>query len=370
MANEPVIVFDTNCLKSTSWNAPAFRALVELSSQGQVKVFVPEIVFHERRTQWRDEFAKGSSEIEKVLAHRSNDPLLTPADRAAYQAVLKALPASDAEARSQASFDRYFEEAGFEVVRITGAQTTEAFKRYFAGTTPYKSIKARSDIPDGFVFAAMAAVADREGRAFCLCNDNQLVTALSGHTGITVFGSVEDVMQDPELIALRDELETNKAWLAARDILPMSRARAELTEWAERQAPQFLEGRAVWSEKIPSDDSEGVISLHDDAKNVTISDFNDWGGGNLTASISFISDVEIEFPVYRGDAYLVPEWVSVVEGDFEADHYFDATGSARVRVTLDVSFQAVIADNYDDVDEVLTGISLEREPRVRFLTGI
>lgn len=370
MTGEPVIIFDTNSLRQIGWNAPAFRQLVELSSLGSIRVYVPEIVYHERRTQWRDEFQKASIQTRKALERYAEDPIFSPADQAAYAALLAALPEPDAETRSHASFERFFAGAGFRIVKIRQAHTDEAFQRYFAGTTPFKDVKARSDLPDGFVFAAMADVAKREGRAYCLCADKELAGALGTLPGVTVLPGVEEVMKVPDLVALRDELETNRAWLAVRDAFPMVRARAELTGWVMDRATGFLANSPIWSEKIPSDGNEGVISLVDEPEKVTISEFTDWGSGDLSASISFTCGVELAFQVFRGDAYAVPEWVSVVDGDFEADDYFDASGTALVGVKLDVSFEAVIADDYAGIDEVVDRISLDHAPRIRFLGGI
>lgn len=74
--------------------------------------------------------------------------------------------------------------------------------------------------------------------------------------------------------------------------------------------------------------------------------------------------------VFRGDTYSVPDWVSVNEGDFEEDQYFEATGSVRVAVKIDISLQAVIADDYDAVDNVVRRVSLDHEPRITFLKGL
>ncbi|MEP7005945.1 MAG: hypothetical protein ABI810_08185 [Sphingomonas bacterium] len=186
----------------------------------------------------------------------------------------------------------------------------------------------------------------------------------------TIVAGVEDVLKEPDLIALRDELETNKAWLAVRDNFPMERAREELAMWVSEVLPEFLENKSVWSEKIPSDENDGRITFSNEPANLKFSEFIEWGSGDLTTTVNFTIDVEIEFMVFRGDTYSVPDWVSVNEGDFEEDHYFEATGSVRVAVKIDVSLQAVIADDYDAVDEVLKSVSLDHEPRISFLTGL
>jgi hypothetical protein len=366
----PVVIFDTNSLRQISWTSAAFRQLIELSALGHIKVFVPEIVYHERRTQWREDYAKANGDMSKALDRYANDPIIDPAHQAVYAKVRKDLPSPDAEASSHAGFERFFEEADFQVIKITQGHAEEAFKHYFAGSPPFKEVKNRADIPDGFVFAAAADVAAKEKSAYFLSSDKMLASAMGGIAGVTVIAGVEDFLKAPDLLDLRAELETNKAWLAVKGNYPVARARNELSDWISERSSEFLEGKSVWSEKIPSDENVGRIIFHEDPSNLEISDFTEWGSGDFTASLTFTCDVEIEFPVYRGDTYSVPSWVSVTEGDFEEDHYFEATGVIRIAVKLDVSFQAVIAEDYDEADEVVRSVSLDHEPRISFVTGL
>jgi hypothetical protein len=73
--------------------------------------------------------------------------------------------------------------------------------------------------------------------------------------------------------------------------------------------------------------------------------------------------------VYKGDAYSVPDWVSVSIGDFEKDDYFDASASARVAVKMDVFFRAIVADEYNDDDKTVLSITPDQDPRISFLSG-
>jgi hypothetical protein len=38
-------------------------------------------------------------------------------------------------------------------------------------------------------------------------------------------------------------------------------------------------------------------------------------------------ELDLEFPVFRGDVFDVPDWVHVYPGDYEEDHSFEASGS-------------------------------------------
>jgi hypothetical protein len=55
------------------------------------------------------------------------------------------------------------------------------------------------------------------------------------------------------------------------------------------------------------------------------------GEGLISVPISFEAEVELDFYVFRSEAFDVPDWVNVSMGDFEEDHYFEASGSRRAR---------------------------------------
>lgn len=364
MSVVPVVIFDTNSLRQISWTSAAFRQLIELSSLGHIKVFVPEIVYNERRTQWRADYAKASSDMSKVLERYANDPIVDLAGQKLYEKVRKDLPSPDAERSSNDGFKQFFNKAHFRVISITQGHAEEAFKRYFAGSPPFKEVKNRADIPDGFVFAAAADVAAKEKSAYFLSSDKMLVRAMESIAGVTVISGVEDFLMEPDLLALRAELEINKAWLEVKDKYPVARAKRELSDWVVERASEFLENRLVWSEKIPSDGNTGRIISLQEPSNITISDFMEWGGGEITTSITFTCDVVIDFSVYQDDTYLVPSWISVTEKGFEA------TGSIRIAVQLVASFEAVIVNNYGEADKVVQRASLDHEPRISLVTTL
>jgi hypothetical protein len=86
--------------------------------------------------------------------------------------------------------------------------------------------------------------------------------------------------------------------------------------------------------------------------------------------VTFLINVELYFQVFRGDAYTVPEWVTVEDGDFETDHYFEAWGSVRLRVSFDLAFEAITLDDYGNQPEVVRNIQLSGEPRLSFVAGL
>ncbi|WP_242147015.1 PIN domain-containing protein [Sphingomonas sp. BAUL-RG-20F-R05-02] len=369
MAGDPVIIFDTNVLRNTSWQSAPFRQLIEISASRKIQVYIPEIVLNERRTQWREDLIKAAAGVKKSLERYANDPLLTDDQRAAYAATSAALPEHDYEQLCIDSFERYFRDARFEVFGLTVGQAEVAFSRYFAGAKPFKDVKARNDIPDGFVFAAAAEIIAKVKSAYFLCKDNELASAVAEIDGAAVLTSVEDALKMPEIGDLSMELETNKAWLRVKDHYPVERAREELVTWATERLHMFLEGKTVWSEKIPSDGNDGEIEFAEEPDKVEISEFTDWGGGDLSATITLTCDVQLHLMVHKGDAYSVPDWVSVSIRDFDDYNYFDASASARVAVKMDVSFRAVVADEYDDDEETVLSVTPDQDPRISFLSG-
>lgn len=83
----------------------------------------------------------------------------------------------------------------------------------------------------------------------------------------------------------------------------------------------------------------------------------DWGGGLLRYQTTYFSDCLLSWAIFKGDAYSVPEWVSV-SGEVN-DHYFDAEGYAAVIVTVDVTVKIKVEDDADGVAGSVDEISFE-----------
>src|SRR4051812_9910627 len=106
----PRVFLDTSALRGTGWASAPFRSLMELSAAGRVEVLIPEIVFHERRTQWRADYQELMQNAELALGRFARDVLVQEAHQKRFAVALDALPrATDAEALSTDLFDGYFE---------------------------------------------------------------------------------------------------------------------------------------------------------------------------------------------------------------------------------------------------------------------
>lgn len=65
----------------------------------------------------------------------------------------------------------------------------------------------------------------------------------------------------------------------------------------------------------------------------------DYGGGWVSVPIAFQADLMLHFFVFRGDAFHVPDWVSIEMGDFEEDHSFEAEGERTFSCTANLSLK-------------------------------
>ena len=107
---------------------------------------------------------------------------------------------------------------------------------------------------------------------------------------------------------------------------------------------------------IPEDNSTATISYAYDFTNIII----DWdnaqsiGEGVLSVGITFESFLEVWFYVYRGDAFDVPSWVEVSLGDFEDDHYFDASGTihGKFNALLSIEIDPSVKDGKLNLEEL------------------
>jgi PIN domain len=363
------VLLDTSTLRGTSWSSAPFQSLLELSTAERLDIFVPEIVYQERRTQWRDEYSKRMKEAESTLRKYISDPLIADPLRERFNTALKALPvASDGEATSNELFEKFF--AGHRVARLpmTGQHTTEVFARYFRGEPPFKEIKARNDIPDGFIFVAAAELVSVRNPLHCVCVDNELGKALTKVPGVVVHISVDDLLRDPTVIETRAVWEADKTWQVIKPRVPFDRVNAELERFIREHIEDFVVGKRVRSPEIPDDNNEATVHAFGEPEDIEIGGYEDWGGGWISAPVHFLVDVSISFFVFRSDAFDVPSWVSVSYGDPEEDHYFEAEGDVRVRVHVVLSGRVDLTASFEDTERaVLQTISIEDKPRLEFI---
>lgn len=333
------IVFDTSILSGVKVDSPSpeFRLLQRLREGGKVTLHVPEMAVREWLSQRCEPAQQALDRLKAALQDIRRHPSI------ADQAIAKKIDASaDLGERSFQELSRtsnswhlsQVNRLGLSLIPFELSDLKGTIDGYIAGELPFSGKKARKDIPDGLVVAGTLRVLKSDAKAIFACNDERLRRAAS-ERGMTVAESL------PELLKLEavSSLHSNPAfalwWEAnlASALSKVSEQKDKLDELLSDHLIEAVGGSEITHGAIPDDNNEARVTSVGDVSDISI----DWakaeslGEGVVSVPMKFEVYIELEFYVYRGEAFDVPDWVKVSYGDLEEDHYFEAYGSRNAR---------------------------------------
>lgn len=365
---EQAFVFiDTSALpRNPSRTPPEFDGLCELASQQKVKVYVSEIVEQEWVSQHVASFLKtldaSESDLGSILRHAWASDLVDYAGMETTRAWITA-NRHDVTQGVAEKCSGVLDRLDPTFIRISDDHAKSAFANYFNGHPPFSSAKARKDIPDAFIYEALKKCVSESGAAvYAVISDGRLREAAEQLDGVTTVNSIEALLKVEEIVMLRKQLhlaEKWKAWLEKNSEL-LKKYSEDLLDEVKSQAVDTLAGKNVEHHQIPEDNESAMIAMVNDPEDVGFDwdELQEFGVGLLSVPVSFKCSVLLNFSVFRGDAFSVPDQIYVSLGDFENDYYFDAEGHATVDVKAKISFSVMDDDIEAGVLEGLEDISL------------
>lgn len=350
----PVVVLDTNIIRGASEQSTPFQILRDLAHAHSVKVVIPKVVLEERRTQWRSRYAKQIDTAKQSLSILSTE--LTLSNLESLTSALAALEEIDIEAMSLNRYKNFVEGNGFSIREMTIDECEAAWTGYFSGGAPFKKLKNRADIPDAHILASVVEIAKTAPTLHFVAGDAAMYDAASEIEGITCHKTLEGLIETGEIQALRFELETEKKWQKVKPLVSGATIKELVAAHVLEHGSELLEWLEVRDSAIPEDNHTALVQSYGEAYAVSVGDVQDWGAGYLRCSATYSVEALLSFMVFRGDAFDVPDWVSVSLGDFENDHYFEAEGYheliIQVPVSVKINMDALTSDDGDEVYEV------------------
>lgn len=178
------VIIDTSVLTHTPFRNGRFDQLLRRVKQGVVKLYIPDVVLEERRTQLLFDYNQYAEEVRAALEKMRRSPL---------NMLLEGLPLPEAvdlpsrievNRNSRAVFLKYLNENHVEVLPFTADHANRAMERYMHGLPPFKPAKLREperkNIPDSWILEAALEIKARPGRHCMLVNDERFSWALKG----------------------------------------------------------------------------------------------------------------------------------------------------------------------------------------------
>lgn len=244
---------------------------------------------------------------------------------------------------------------------VSPDDTAVVLDSYFAGAPPFSEVKARNDFPDAFILEALKRLTTFGTREIqAVTADARLGKAISDVSGVTRFESIKDLLASSVIQAANEILPLAKRWTPEREaevVAELQKRNAFLTTTMQSLAESSLFQETACG-NIPEDNGEATITYIGELSGLTFdwADRDELGPGWIGVPFGFECEAGLEFMVYRADSLHVPHWVNVDFGDFEEDHYFEASGSRKITVeglaTIRFTLEELGKDELPDPEDV------------------
>jgi predicted nucleic acid-binding protein len=193
------LLLDTSYLCGVSFDDPDFRKLLQRSKDDELRIFVPHIVWEERRTQFfeiaYDKVRRVQNAWDGLNTGLANNFLLGDLIPPALTLWTKA----EIEAQSRDVMSAFAKQHNIEILPLASDHAERAWRRYFDVGLPFnpdvKRETRRKDIPDSWIFEASIDLKSKYPNLLALCRDGPLSGALRS-IDIRVFEKTQEVLEE------------------------------------------------------------------------------------------------------------------------------------------------------------------------------
>ena len=361
------IVLDTSALHGTSVSGAPFQVLKGLVAAGLVEVFVPYLAIEEFRTQWRERHLASAAQAGKALKALGGEAVLPDGLMNDAQGVASGLAKVDWETRSHQFASKYMQEHGFHALPLSLHKSTSAWADYFRGELPSKKVKHRPDLPDAHIIAALREFGSTHEEVSFVSSDKGQREAAEEIVGVTCFDSLDALVKSPKLQPFFAKWQTDQKWKLLQKSLSTDDISEYVHAFVASEGGDLISSTEIIDPAIPEDNHTALVTMYGEPDEIELEGPEDWGGGLMRYRATFFSECLLSWAVFRGDAYHLPEWVSV-SGEVN-EHYLDAEGYAVVEVNVDVTVKIRVEDDAHGAAGSIAEISFEDGSLELGLTG-
>jgi rRNA-processing protein FCF1 len=187
------VIVDTNVLRPAHFGSSLFDKLLRRVDQGVMKLYIPEVVLEERRTQLLFEYNELAEQARGALLKMARSPLDILLQGIHVPTSMDLPTRDEVDRNSRAVFRKYLEDKKVEVLPFTYDHARQAFERYMHGKPPFLPAKERETerkhIPDSWIFEAALEIKARPGRHCVLVKDQRFKAALQ-EAGFEIFSEI------------------------------------------------------------------------------------------------------------------------------------------------------------------------------------
>ena len=337
------VVIDTSIFMQDPYrNRSAFKALEDLCKKGKMRLHIPRVVYEEFTSNLADSQSQQLGNLASALDKLSQLPNGVKHNVSKWRKTLKQKCQEIIE-HPKKEFDRWCKEVNAQIHEIQNHHGRNVMNGYFRGHPPFKQIKSRNDIPDGFIYEAIKNIASVAEEVAVACHDDNLAKACEGIANVKIFRKLDDLIRSPEFHSLVKDQEIEKQ--LSRIVVALEENEELLHEAVEDNIAEALVGKSVEHHSIPSHENEATILSVDSPEQIEF-EFGDAiyiGAGIVNIPFTCEVSAETYFHIYKADYYTLPRSraKNINISEYDNDHYYEADE------TLDVQVHGTLAIEID-----------------------
>jgi hypothetical protein len=199
------IMLDTSALRrDPRLKGGGFEALARLAEAGYVQIYIPDIVareFGSAPLNVADTFAETRKALAKLRHYVPED---AQARVSAFESDLVA-DFKTIQETVASRFGHWVKRTGAQIIPVADQHGRKVLDRYFSGEVPFRTAKARQDLPDAFVLEAIMDLA-QDGPLLALISDKLLSRAAAQNEKVTVYTDAKSLIESDGFADLRNKI--------------------------------------------------------------------------------------------------------------------------------------------------------------------
>ncbi|MCW6031602.1 PIN domain-containing protein [Pantoea sp. JK] len=291
------LVLDSNVLHEEGLNSNDMKLLKKYTDKKLIKLHIPKLVAREFLTRKSSSLFEGLDKSRQSLdsverdARGLSEDLLGSLEELKQKIIQTKEKIGD---KPQQSFEQWIKDFNVSIVDTTVESVNEVFDDYFSGSGVFRKIKAREDIPDGFICATIINLTKEHGSLVVVNKDNVFKKHLARYEQVTVLNSMNEVFSLEGVGLLQDE---SKVELIQSD--EFSHAIKEYLDANPRAfdylflEDELITNMSVIGQRIYAASIE--LELFNDASNIKVMGAKGLDEQTFIASLCFDMDVHVNY---------------------------------------------------------------------------
>jgi len=195
------VMIDTQVMFNAGMNLanPDLQKLFLHSKEGRIRLFVPHIVWEERRTQMVEDVCEKLRALDKAFKEVTRKFQSNLVLNGLPLPALNCIAENDTNTLSKEALTKFAADHRLEIVPLGADHAERAWQRFFDISLPFnpeqKRVDRRKDIPDSWILETALDLRERHPDLVALCADVKLTTALAD-SGIRVVGVVKELVDE------------------------------------------------------------------------------------------------------------------------------------------------------------------------------